>query len=84
MERTGPTQSGEALPCRLAGYGERFADLDAAATALKDFDVVGIMRERTAFPRALFERLPKLRLMVTTGKRNASIDLGRSLTPQSL
>jgi phosphoglycerate dehydrogenase-like enzyme len=33
------------------------------------------MRERTAFPRALFERLPKLRLLVTTGKRNASVDI---------
>jgi phosphoglycerate dehydrogenase-like enzyme len=33
------------------------------------------MRERTPFPRALFERLPKLRLLVTTGARNAAIDL---------
>ena len=33
------------------------------------------MRERTPFQRALFEKLPKLRLLVTTGKRNASIDL---------
>jgi phosphoglycerate dehydrogenase-like enzyme len=33
------------------------------------------MRERTPFPRALFEKLPRLRLLVTTGKRNASVDL---------
>jgi phosphoglycerate dehydrogenase-like enzyme len=33
------------------------------------------MRERTPFPRALLERLPRLRLLVTTGMRNASIDL---------
>jgi phosphoglycerate dehydrogenase-like enzyme len=33
------------------------------------------MRERTPFPRRLLERLPKLRLLVTTGMRNASIDL---------
>jgi phosphoglycerate dehydrogenase-like enzyme len=33
------------------------------------------MRERTAFPRALLEKLPKLRLLVTTGMRNASIDV---------
>ena len=33
------------------------------------------MRERTAFPRALLERLPKLKLLVTTGMRNASIDV---------
>jgi phosphoglycerate dehydrogenase-like enzyme len=33
------------------------------------------MRERTAFPRPLLEKLPKLRLLVTTGMRNASIDM---------
>ena len=33
------------------------------------------MRERTPFPRALLERLPKLKLLVTTGMRNASIDV---------
>ena len=33
------------------------------------------MRERTPFPRALLERLPRLRLLVTTGMRNASIDV---------
>jgi phosphoglycerate dehydrogenase-like enzyme len=33
------------------------------------------MRERTPFSRAVFEKLPRLKLLVTTGKRNASIDL---------
>ena len=33
------------------------------------------MRERTPFPRSLLERLPNLRLLVTTGMRNKSIDL---------
>jgi phosphoglycerate dehydrogenase-like enzyme len=33
------------------------------------------MRERTPFDAWLFDRLPKLRLLVTTGMRNASIDL---------
>ena len=33
------------------------------------------MRERTPFDRALFERLPKLKLLVTTGMRNAAIDM---------
>jgi len=45
------------------------------ARALADFDVIAIMRERTPFPRALFERLPKLKLLVTTGARNKAIDL---------
>ena len=60
---------------RIVVFNERLADIDAAARALEPFDVIGIMRERTAFPRALLERLPKLRLLVTTGKRNASVDV---------
>ena len=42
---------------------------------LKEFEVVVAMRERTPFPRALLERLPKLRLLVSTGMRNRSIDV---------
>ena len=60
---------------RVVVFTERLPDVDAAARALAEFDVIGIMRERTPFSRALFEKLPKLRLLVTTGKRNASIDL---------
>ena len=60
---------------RVVAFNERLPDVDAAACALADFDVIGIMRERTPFSRALFEKLPKLRLLVTTGKRNASVDL---------
>ena len=48
---------------------------DRVADALADFEIVCAMRERTLFPRALFERLPKLRLLVTTGARNDAIDL---------
>jgi len=60
---------------RVVVFTERLPDVDAAARALADFDVVGIMRERTPFSGALLEKLPKLRLLVTTGKRNASIDM---------
>src|SRR5262245_43529869 len=60
---------------KVVAFKDRLPDMDAVARALADFEIVGIMRERTPFPRALFERLPKLRLLVTTGKRNASIDL---------
>lgn len=56
-------------------FNEYLGDADAVAARLADFDVVGIMRERTPFPRALFEKLPNLKLLVTTGMRNASIDL---------
>lgn len=60
---------------RVVAFKERLPDIDAVVQALADFEIVGIMRERTPFPRGLFERLPKLKLLVTTGKRNASIDL---------
>ena len=43
--------------------------------ALADFAIVCAMRERTVFPRAVIEALPALKLLVTTGMRNASIDL---------
>jgi phosphoglycerate dehydrogenase-like enzyme len=48
---------------------------DAVVAALQGFAVVCAMRERTAFPRAVIERLPDLKLLITTGMRNASIDL---------
>lgn len=60
---------------RIVVFTERLPDVDAAARALAEFEVIGIMRERTPFSHALFEKLPKLRLLVTTGKRNASIDM---------
>lgn len=48
---------------------------DEVVKALEPFELIGIMRERTAFPRAVLERLPKLKLLVTTGLRNASVDV---------
>ncbi|MGH3264332.1 MAG: D-2-hydroxyacid dehydrogenase family protein, partial [Trebonia sp.] len=42
---------------------------------LAEFDVLVAMRERTRFPRTVLERLPRLRLLVTTGMRNAALDL---------
>src|ERR1700761_689549 len=56
-------------------FTEPFASTEAAAGALKDFDIILAMRERTPFPRAVFERLPKLKLLITSGMRNAAIDL---------
>ena len=41
----------------------------------RDFAIVCAMRERTAFPRAVIDALPELKLLITTGMRNASIDL---------
>lgn len=55
-------------------FKEPFASEAAAAHALKDFEIICAMRERTAFPRTLFDALPKLKLLITSGMRNASID----------
>jgi phosphoglycerate dehydrogenase-like enzyme len=52
-----------------------FADEDEAARALAESEIVAAMRERTPFPRTLVDRLSKLKLLVTTGMRNASFDL---------
>ncbi|HZK92075.1 MAG TPA: D-2-hydroxyacid dehydrogenase family protein [Stellaceae bacterium] len=52
-----------------------FADEDAAVRALADSEIVCAMRERTPFPKALLDRLPKLKLLITTGMRNASFDM---------
>jgi phosphoglycerate dehydrogenase-like enzyme len=48
---------------------------DQLVSALAGYDVVVAMRERTPFPAELLARLPDLRLLVTTGQRNAAIDL---------
>lgn len=60
---------------RMHAFKEPFADAQDAAARLRDFDIVVAMRERTPFPRALLERLSRLRLLVTTGMRNAAIDV---------
>ena len=54
---------------------EPLRGIEAAAARLADHEILIAMRERTPFPRALLERLPKLKLLVTTGHRNASIDV---------
>ena len=60
---------------RVNVFKEHMKDVDSVAKALADFEVVCIMRERTPFSRALFGKLPKLKLLITTGMRNASVDM---------
>jgi phosphoglycerate dehydrogenase-like enzyme len=59
----------------ITAFTDHVAGDDELVARLADFDVVVAMRERTPFPRRRLERLPRLRLLVTTGMRNASIDL---------
>mgnify|MGYP006183827427 CR=1 FL=1 len=55
-------------------FHEPFASVDDAAHKLAPFQILGLLRERTAFPRALIEKLPNLKFMVLTGARAASLD----------
>lgn len=48
---------------------------DALIEAIGDCDIVVAMRERTRFPAEVLARLPQLKLLITTGMRNASIDV---------
>ncbi|MEJ1194301.1 D-2-hydroxyacid dehydrogenase family protein [Pseudarthrobacter sp. CCNWLW207] len=57
-------------------FREPFTSEDALVAALADVGIVIAMRERTPFPRSVLERLPALKLLVTTGMANASIDVG--------
>jgi phosphoglycerate dehydrogenase-like enzyme len=61
--------------CRVQVFRDHLSDREALVERLKDFEVITCMRERTPFRRDLLERLPNLRLLVTTGMRNAAIDL---------
>ena len=56
-------------------FKEPFATETDAARALRDFEIIFAMRERTAFPRVLIDALPKLKLLITSGMRNAAIDM---------
>jgi phosphoglycerate dehydrogenase-like enzyme len=55
-------------------FRDHLADQDAVAKRLAPFDVVCILRERTPMPASLLERLPRLKLIASTGLANASID----------
>lgn len=56
-------------------FNHGLGDVDAAARALQGYEIVCVMRERMPFPRTLIETLPDLKLLVTSGLRNASIDV---------
>ncbi|MCZ2403660.1 D-2-hydroxyacid dehydrogenase family protein [Paenarthrobacter sp. Z7-10] len=56
-------------------FPEYLGGEDAVVERLRGFEIIVAMRERTPFPRSVLERLPNLRLLVTTGMRNAAIDL---------
>ena len=65
----------DALDADVTFFTDHVADADVLAARLAPFDAVVAMRERTPFPAELLARLPRLRLLVTTGMANASIDI---------
>ena len=56
-------------------FNEPFPDQKAAVKALQGFSIICMMRERTPFLKPTLEQLPDLKLLLTSGMRNASIDL---------
>jgi len=60
---------------KLKVFNEHLRGAENVVKALADFEIICAMRERTPFPRAVIEKLPKLKLLITTGMRNASIDV---------
>ena len=56
-------------------FAQHIARTEALVSALEPYDVVVAMRERTPFDAERLSQLPRLRLLVTTGMGNASIDL---------
>ncbi|WP_433971886.1 D-2-hydroxyacid dehydrogenase family protein [Tunturiibacter lichenicola] len=56
-------------------FNDHLESTDDVVARLQPFEIVCVMRERTPMTRAIIERLPKLRVIASTGFRNASIDL---------
>ena len=56
-------------------FNAHLGSAEQVVAELKDFAIICAMRERTVFPRAVIEALPSLKVLITSGMRNASIDL---------
>ena len=67
--------SSVAARAEITVFNDLVADPDAVVERLLPFDVICVMRERTPLPREVIERLPQLKLIASTGRRNASIDM---------
>ena len=59
----------------IVAFPQHFGDVEEMVAAVQDFDIVVVMRERTTFDARVLSRLPQLRLLVTSGMRNAAIDM---------
>jgi phosphoglycerate dehydrogenase-like enzyme len=62
-------------PCLVDVFRDHLAEPRALTERLEPYEAVVVMRERTPLPAQVLTRLPRLRLVVTTGRRNAGIDV---------
>lgn len=60
-------------------HNEHLGSEANVVAALRDAEIVCLMRERTPMPKSVIEQLPKLKLIVTTGMYNASVDLAAAM-----
>ena len=67
--------SSVASRAEITVFTDHVADPDAVIERLMPFDVICVMRERTPLSREIIERLPQLKLIASTARRNASIDM---------
>jgi len=61
--------------CQLTVFNDHVADKETLVERLRPFDILCVMRERTPLPKRLIDRLANLKLIVSTGHRNPSIDV---------
>jgi phosphoglycerate dehydrogenase-like enzyme len=66
--------SGVRRHAEITVFNDHVADPSAVVERLRPFDVVCVMRERTPLTREILQHLPNLKLIASTGPRNASID----------
>ncbi|HUC65324.1 MAG TPA: D-2-hydroxyacid dehydrogenase family protein [Stellaceae bacterium] len=67
--------SAVARRAEITVFNDHLADPAAVVERLRPFDVICIMRERTPLPREILQQLPQLKLIASTGPRNAAIDM---------
>jgi phosphoglycerate dehydrogenase-like enzyme len=66
--------SGVRRYAEITVFNDHIADPSAVVERLRPFDAVCVMRERTPLTREILQQLPNLKLIASTGPRNASID----------
>jgi phosphoglycerate dehydrogenase-like enzyme len=67
--------SGVRRRAEITVFNDHLADPAALVERLRPFDVVCVMRERTPLSRDILQQLPRLKLIASTGPRNAAIDM---------